>query len=113
MTPATLERRCSTLEPRSHAIGKIARYAEPKEGSSTIPRSGRAYVSVTASGDANLRQLSKPDTVTASTSTVLAAGIGSSRGSRCRRLDRPMMRAERAQLWNVAWSIGRAGGRGI
>jgi len=28
-------------------------------------RAGRAYVSVTASGDANLRQLSKPDTVTA------------------------------------------------
>ncbi|MGE3194050.1 MAG: protein jag [Microbacteriaceae bacterium] len=28
-------------------------------------RSGRAYVSVTASGDANLRQLSKPDTVAA------------------------------------------------
>jgi spoIIIJ-associated protein len=28
-------------------------------------RSGRAYVSVTATGDANLRQLSKPDTVTA------------------------------------------------
>lgn len=28
-------------------------------------RAGRAYVSVTASGEANLRQLSKPDTVTA------------------------------------------------
>lgn len=28
-------------------------------------RAGRAYVSVTASGDANLRQLSKPETVTA------------------------------------------------
>ena len=28
-------------------------------------RSGRAYVSVTATGDANLRQLSKPDTVAA------------------------------------------------
>lgn len=28
-------------------------------------RSGRAYVSVTATGDANLRQLSKPDTVSA------------------------------------------------
>lgn len=28
-------------------------------------RSGRAYVSVTASGEANLRQLSKPDTVAA------------------------------------------------
>src|SRR5215213_4129650 len=28
-------------------------------------RAGRAYVSVTATGDANLRQLSKPDTVTA------------------------------------------------
>jgi spoIIIJ-associated protein len=28
-------------------------------------RAGRAYISVSASGDANLRQLSKPDTVTA------------------------------------------------